>query len=74
MVDAAGGKAKYSMERANDGQSADEQRRLGSVLFRSCAYLILGRPQRRRREFAQVDVRSKLSEATKPSRSAGRTA
>ena len=60
MVDAAGGRAKCSREPGDDGQSADEQRRLESVQFRSCASLILGRLQGRRRGFAEVDVGSKL--------------
>ena len=60
MAGAGVGKAKYLMERGNDDHSADEQRRLESVLFRSFASLILGRLQRRRRGLAQVDVRSKF--------------
>ena len=50
----------------DDDQSADGQRRLESVPFRSCASSLLGRLQRRKRRFAQVAVGSKLLEATNP--------
>ena len=72
-ADAAGGKAGYSLVVGgrDDDRSADGQRRLETVTFPGCASSILGRHQRRRRKFGEVDVGSKLSEATKPT---GRTA